>query len=171
MHEDKTPSLVVSREKNLWHCMGACQTGGSVIDWVMRRQSLGFADAVTHLRGMLTTESVVRKVEVQRAVAVEWTAEDYALLREVVRHYHEALKGPEGEDARAYLESRGLGSRELMETFQLGYCNFTLGQRIPWPNREVALSSRNRPHRPRDPRPRDSRYARASSPSGPFNAS
>ena len=34
-HDDKTPSLVVSPEKNLWHCLGACQTGGSVIDWVM----------------------------------------------------------------------------------------------------------------------------------------
>ena len=30
-HEDKTPSLVVSESKNLWHCLGACQAGGSVI--------------------------------------------------------------------------------------------------------------------------------------------
>ncbi|MCU7860307.1 MAG: hypothetical protein KZQ86_10880, partial [Candidatus Thiodiazotropha sp. (ex Lucinoma kastoroae)] len=34
-HDDKEPSLVISPEKNLWHCLGACQTGGSVIDWVM----------------------------------------------------------------------------------------------------------------------------------------
>jgi len=34
-HEDKTPSLVISPKKNLWHCLGACQTGGTVIDWVM----------------------------------------------------------------------------------------------------------------------------------------
>jgi DNA primase len=33
LHDDKTPSLVVSPKTNLWHCMGACQTGGSVIDW------------------------------------------------------------------------------------------------------------------------------------------
>lgn len=32
-HYDKTPSLVVSPESNLWNCLGACQTGGSVIDW------------------------------------------------------------------------------------------------------------------------------------------
>ena len=37
LHEDHEPSLVVSPKKNLWHCLGACQTGGSVIDWVMRR--------------------------------------------------------------------------------------------------------------------------------------
>jgi DNA primase len=34
-HADKTPSLVVSPAKNLWHCLGACQIGGGPIDWVM----------------------------------------------------------------------------------------------------------------------------------------
>ena len=29
-HDDKTPSLVVTPSKNLWHCLGACQAGGSV---------------------------------------------------------------------------------------------------------------------------------------------
>jgi DNA primase len=38
-HEDKTPSLVVTPSKNLWHCLGACQTGGTVIDWVMKAVS------------------------------------------------------------------------------------------------------------------------------------
>ena len=31
-HDDHEPSLVISPKKNLWHCLGACQTGGSVID-------------------------------------------------------------------------------------------------------------------------------------------
>jgi DNA primase len=35
-HDDHEPSLVVSPKKNLWHCLGACQTGGSVIDRVMK---------------------------------------------------------------------------------------------------------------------------------------
>ena len=30
-HEDHEPSLVISPAKNLWHCLGACQAGGSVI--------------------------------------------------------------------------------------------------------------------------------------------
>jgi len=29
-HEDRSPSLVISPQKNLWHCLGACQEGGSV---------------------------------------------------------------------------------------------------------------------------------------------
>jgi len=39
-HEDRTPSLVITPTKNLWHCLGACQTGGTVIDWVMRAQGV-----------------------------------------------------------------------------------------------------------------------------------
>ena len=35
-HEDRTPSFVVSPGKNLWHCLGAFQTGGSVVDFVMK---------------------------------------------------------------------------------------------------------------------------------------
>jgi len=35
-HDDKTPSLVITPKTNLWHCLGACQMGGSVIDWVMK---------------------------------------------------------------------------------------------------------------------------------------
>ena len=31
-HDDRTPSLIISPETNLWHCMGACQIGGSVIE-------------------------------------------------------------------------------------------------------------------------------------------
>ena len=32
LHNDREPSLVISPAKSLWHCLGACQTGGSVID-------------------------------------------------------------------------------------------------------------------------------------------
>jgi DNA primase len=45
-HEDKTPSLVVSPTKNLWHCLGACQAGGTVIDWVMKSEGVSFRHAV-----------------------------------------------------------------------------------------------------------------------------
>ncbi|HRH78243.1 MAG TPA: CHC2 zinc finger domain-containing protein, partial [Cellvibrionaceae bacterium] len=49
-HDDKTPSLVVSPGKNLWHCLGACGVGGSVIDWVMKSEGVSFRHAVELLR-------------------------------------------------------------------------------------------------------------------------
>ena len=49
-HDDKEPSLVISPEKNLWHCLGACGEGGSVIDWVMKSEGVSFRHAVELLR-------------------------------------------------------------------------------------------------------------------------
>lgn len=42
-HDDREPSFVISPQKSLWHCLGACQAGGTVIDWVQRA---GADDAV-----------------------------------------------------------------------------------------------------------------------------
>ena len=36
---DREPSLIVSLEKNLFHCF-ACGVAGSPIDWVMRRRGV-----------------------------------------------------------------------------------------------------------------------------------
>ena len=32
-HDDQTARLIITPGKNLWRCMGACQVGGSAIDW------------------------------------------------------------------------------------------------------------------------------------------
>ena len=52
-HDDREPSLVVTPGKggapSLWHCLGACQAGGTAIDWVMRREGVGFRAAVERL--------------------------------------------------------------------------------------------------------------------------
>src|SRR5437588_6057560 len=45
-HDDKTPSLVISPSKNIWHCLGACRKGGSPIDWVMKAEGVSFRHAV-----------------------------------------------------------------------------------------------------------------------------
>ena len=45
-HDDKEPSLLITPKQNLWHCLGACQCGGSVIDWVMKAEGVSFRHAV-----------------------------------------------------------------------------------------------------------------------------
>ena len=49
-HDDHSPSLVISPDKNLWHCMGACQEGGSVIDWVMKSEGVSLRHALEILK-------------------------------------------------------------------------------------------------------------------------
>lgn len=41
--DDRNPSLVISPEKNLWHCLGACGEGGDLISLMMKSQGMSFA--------------------------------------------------------------------------------------------------------------------------------
>jgi DNA primase catalytic core len=135
-HDDKEPSLVITPKKNLWHCLGACsaggeRAGGSVIDWVMRDRGVSFRHAVELLRSDLPPAVVVEASPSSPALPapVEADAEDEELLRQVVGYYHETLK--ERPEAVEYLESRGLSHPEVIERFQLGFANRTLGYRLP----------------------------------------
>ncbi|MBD2816643.1 hypothetical protein ID850_18300, partial [Xenorhabdus sp. Flor] len=43
-HQEKTPSMVITPSKNLYHCFG-CDAGGSVLDWVMKTEGLSLRHA------------------------------------------------------------------------------------------------------------------------------
>ena len=73
---------------------------------------------------------------------VERDADDQELLRQVLRYYHATLT--ESPEALRYLESRGLRSSELIERFQLGFANRTLGLRLPEKNRRAGEELRTR---------------------------
>ncbi len=129
-HDDREPSLVISPKKNLWHCLGACQAGGSVIDWVMRDRGVSFRHAVELLRSDLPAAVAAAPATAPALPSpVVAEAEDAELLGQVVGYYHEALK--ESPEALAYLESRGLKHPEMIEHFRLGFANRTLGYRLP----------------------------------------
>jgi DNA primase len=135
-HDDKTPSLIVSPQKNLWHCLGECQTGGSVIDWVMRTRGLSFRHAVEILRE--APSAPVKRLP----PPIEAQAADRDVLRQVVDYYHEALK--ESPEALRYLESRGLTHPEMIAHFKIGFANRTLGYRLPEKNRKAGAEMRGR---------------------------
>jgi DNA primase len=140
-HDDKTPSLVITPEKNLWHCLGACQAGGTVIDWVMRAEGVSFRHAVELLQddalplvaSSSSTGAVKRSTVRKLPTTLERNAEDAKLLSQVIEYYHQTLlQSPEALD---YLGKRGLSSAEAIKHFKLGFANRTLGYRLPEKNR------------------------------------
>jgi DNA primase catalytic core len=131
-HEDRTPSLVVTPSKNLWHCLGACQQGGTVIDWVMKAEGVSFRHAVELLQNdyqPIASDAPKRSTVRKLPTMLERDAEDVKLLGQVVDYYHETLLA--SPEALEYLNRRGIGSKEAIETFKLGYANRTLGYRLP----------------------------------------
>ncbi|MFN8626259.1 MAG: CHC2 zinc finger domain-containing protein [Candidatus Binatia bacterium] len=127
-HNDHEPSFVVTPAKNLWHCLGACQQGGSVIDFVMKAEGVSFRHAVELLRADFPTLAASGSVS-RLPAPVEPTAEDHELLKQVVAYYHATLQ--QNPEALQYLERRGLQSAEMIEHFQLGFANRTLAYRLP----------------------------------------
>jgi DNA primase catalytic core len=138
-HEDRTPSLVITPSKNLWHCLGACQTGGTVIDWVMRAEGVSFRHAVELLQNDALPlvaasssnlapppkQSTVKKLP----MPIEREADDAKLLGQVIEYYHQTLL--QNREALEYLQRRGIGSEEAIRTFKLGMADRTLGYRLP----------------------------------------
>ena len=115
-HDDHGPSLVISPKKNLWHCLGACQSGGSVIDWVMRINGVSFRHAVEILREgvfpLAADKAIVKQSSVPKLPApVAVDADDRMLLAQVIDYYHETLK--QSPEALAYLKQRGLDHPEF----------------------------------------------------------
>src|SRR3989344_1648348 len=44
-HNEKTPSFMVSKEKQIWHCFG-CDKGGDVISFVQEYEGISFFEAL-----------------------------------------------------------------------------------------------------------------------------
>lgn len=145
-HDDRNPSLVITPAKNLWHCLGACNAGGSPIDWIMRAEGVSFRHAVELLRAehlplaAAAIQPVKQSTVPKLPAPVEREADDRALMLRVVDYYHETLKA--SPEALKYLQSRGLESSEMIGRFKLGFANRTLGYRLPAKNRAAGAQMR-----------------------------
>jgi DNA primase catalytic core len=141
-HDDKNPSLVITPDKNLWHCLGACGEGGSVIDWVMKTRKMSFRHAVETLREIAGVPREPPRPGPCNPVepAFAPSLDHQKLLNNYTQFLHHNLKdNPEGQ---AYLEKRKLVHPELIDTFKLGLSNRTLGYRLPQKNRKTGSQIR-----------------------------
>jgi DNA primase catalytic core len=151
-HDDRTPSLVITPAKNLWHCLGACNEGGTAIDWVMKASGISFRHAVELLRadhlplaaepGTPESRPVKHGTVRKLPPPVARDADDRMLLLQVMDYYNETLK--QSPEAMKYLSSRGLQSSEIIDRFKLGFANRTLGYRLPAKNRAAGAEMRGR---------------------------
>ena len=91
-HEEDTPSCVISPDKNLWNCFG-CGSGGTIIDWVMRRRKISFPHAVEVIRASSSgpvSDHLHGRQHIEPLVPMDVTGQ--VALGEVVGFYHECLK-------------------------------------------------------------------------------
>ncbi len=117
-HTEKTPSFIVFPDTQTWHCFGACNTGGDVFTFVMRRENMEFGEALRILaeRAGVSVEPRGQPDEVatkakERLLKINAQAAEY--------YHHLLVSSPEGARARDYLARRGI-SDETRQMMQLG---------------------------------------------------
>ncbi|MGB4966559.1 MAG: CHC2 zinc finger domain-containing protein, partial [Microgenomates group bacterium] len=62
-HNEKTPSFVISPDRQIWHCFGACQDGGDVITFFMKWENITFYEALKELALKTNTKLVTTAIE------------------------------------------------------------------------------------------------------------
>ena len=117
-HKEKTPSFNVVEDKGFYHCFG-CGAHGTAIDFVMAVESLGFPEALARV-AEITGIPAPRRSAASSSAAPETSQRLLAANAAAAAWFQAALAGPVGQEARAYLERRGLG-REAVRRFELGY--------------------------------------------------
>ncbi|AQX72990.1 DNA primase [Dehalococcoides mccartyi] len=116
-HSEKHGSFFVYPEAQNWHCFGACNTGGDIFAFVMKKEGLDFKAAL---------ELLAEKAGVSLPSQINPAIKDqrdrlYEINLSAAQYYHNLLlNSPQAENARIYLNSRGLNEQSLAD-FQLGY--------------------------------------------------
>ncbi len=114
-HNEKTPSFMVSRAKQLWYCFGACNEGGDIFKFLMKIEGLEFPEALKILADKAGVE--LPKYDKQFESRKNTLR---AILHDAADFYAEALRNQSGAQAHDYLVKRGL-TLEVIKSFGLGY--------------------------------------------------
>ncbi len=116
-HQEKTPSLHVSKEKQIWHCFG-CHKGGDIFTFVMEMEGVDFIDALKQL----AKKAGVTLPEMHASKKKNTENKLSSDLQELATKFYEAIlwKSESAKIARDYLEKRGINN-ELAKKFRLGY--------------------------------------------------
>jgi len=118
-HDDKNPSLMISKEKQIFKCF-VCGHGGTAISFVQDYEKIAFGDAIRKVANLVGF-SDPRLMENRRVVAVDEALQPlYKCINDLTLYYQYGLSTPEGKAGLDYLNSRSL-DESLRNKYQLGY--------------------------------------------------
>jgi len=114
-HSEKTPSFVVSPERQIFKCFG-CQKSGDIFTFLMEKEGLEFKEA---LEVLAKRAGVVLKEDSGQVKGYREKLFEVNLKTQEFFHYI-LTKHPLGKKALDYLKSRGINEPSI-EQFGLGY--------------------------------------------------
>ncbi len=111
-HNEKTPSFIVSPDRQTWHCFG-CGLGGDIFTFVMKHENLEFGEALR-----LLAEKAGVELRTQNPAEYRYTGLLYDLNEAAKRFYLKSFAA--APIAKKYLADRGL-LEETIATFEIGW--------------------------------------------------
>lgn len=114
-HNEKTPSFMVSPDRQTWHCYGACGVGGDVLDFAMRYHGWTLSEAIDEL-------AKAAGIEIKRG-SYRKHERLYGLLDAAAEAFQRVLWSKPAEEVgwvQEYLSQRGLQEKTVRE-FGIGY--------------------------------------------------
>ena len=112
-HDDHTPSLSVSPEKQIYKCF-VCGESGNVFNFVMNYEHISFPEAINNL---------AKTVGMDLGISIKSESNAYTKYYEIMdianKFYQNNLLSKEGAKAREYLEKRKL-DKETITEFGIG---------------------------------------------------
>jgi len=111
-HKEKSASLMISPDRQIWHCFG-CGEGGDIFKFLMRYENLEFYEALK----MLAEKAGVELKKISPSDQKEFGVL-YDLNREAVDFYKNILS--RAPAVKEYLADRGL-KPETIELFEIGF--------------------------------------------------
>ena len=121
-HNEKTPSLVISPERQIWHCFG-CGKGGDCFTFLMEYENMEFPEALRILAkksGVTLKETEFRRGQYSEKENI------FSLNNQALKFYHYILtKHPVGKTALSYLIDKRKLNKGIIDTFELGFAPAT----------------------------------------------
>ncbi|MBF0215668.1 MAG: DNA primase [Candidatus Omnitrophica bacterium] len=116
-HNEKTPSFVVSEDKQIYHCFG-CSASGNAIGFVMQYEKMTFPEAVRALGEKTGIEIPGSNFEGNSGDSP--VLKLYEVNQIAAQFYHNELSRPENRNVLEYLHSRGIQNATIRE-FMIGF--------------------------------------------------
>lgn len=115
-HSEKTPSFIVSPERQMWHCFGSCGEGGDIFSFHQKVDGVSFGESIKILAEKAGVKLQNRSYEPSEKKSKSYSAGELA-----ADFYNSLLDSPKGKVAKNYLvKKRGLTEKTIKE-FNLGY--------------------------------------------------
>ena len=113
-HDDHSPSLVVSRERQMFNCF-TCRTGGNVFTFIMKYENVSFVEAVK-----IVADKIGYNLNIANLSDFSTAnKEDYEIMEFSKKFYLNNIFTEKGISARKYLEERGI-DESIIKEFNIG---------------------------------------------------